>query len=511
MDILKEGNQLNVYAVETLRPVTLCTNADCASPHNQPGETYCADCGSPLSGEAKNVRYLLKESNSPRTFAAVAQLQQMKLAHLGLLLFTCFEDVPFNNSRRYYLLEPVAGLTLATELPLPQEFSTVIKWGIQLAEALAYLHTHKIYWRKLTPHHITIEGQQARWTNFNTELIPESEESQAHNYFARDAQTLAAVLFYLCTGAESFTLECDLPEPLKQSFAHWLAADQAGVASATELAEGLKAALNAVSRTAELYPLAVGQSDVGSVRELNEDSFFSQAMQWSHQGEGRPVGLYVVADGMGGHAAGEVASGLVVETMGRKFAREILADWHFIAPPPEPFEPVGWLERAVAAANEAVFKQARQAKTDMGTTVAAALVLDDTAHIAHVGDSRVYHLTEQGIRQLTADHSLVERLVTTGQITPAEAKNHPQRHVIYRTVGDKATVAVDTLTQRLSSGDYLLLCSDGLSGMVPDEEMWRIVMNSLSLAAACQRLIDVAKTAGGDDNITVILVQMKSA
>jgi protein phosphatase len=147
----------------------------------------------------------------------------------------------------------------------------------------------------------------------------------------------------------------------------------------------------------------------------------------------------------------------------------------------------------------------------MGTTVAAALIIDDTAYLAHVGDSRIYLLNNAGIKQLTIDHSLVERLVATGQITPEEAKTHPQRNVIYRTIGDKANVEVDVSTYRLTSGDRLLLCSDGLSGMVPDDDMWRIVDGSASLPEACRHLIDAANARGGDDNITVIIIQLEAA
>ena len=143
----------------------------------------------------------------------------------------------------------------------------------------------------------------------------------------------------------------------------------------------------------------------------------------------------------------------------------------------------------------------------MGTTVVMALFVGDTATIANVGDSRAYRLGSQCIEQVTTDHSLVERLVATGQITQEEAIDHPQSNVIYRVVGDKTRIDVDLCELRLALGEGLLLCSDGLSGMVPDEQIWQIWRASTSPQEACDRLVDAANHAGGEDNISVVIVQ----
>jgi protein phosphatase len=163
---------------------------------------------------------------------------------------------------------------------------------------------------------------------------------------------------------------------------------------------------------------------------------------------------------------------------------------------------------ATRAANQDVYDQRKVADSDMGTTLVMALVIGDTATIANVGDSRAYLLTQDKIAQITTDHSLVERLVATGQITRVEAAHHPQRNVIYRVIGDKPRTDIDTFEQRLAPGEALLLCSDGLSGMVSDDQMWLIWHTSTSPQEACDRMVEAANQAGGIDNITVVIVQI---
>jgi serine/threonine protein phosphatase PrpC len=171
------------------------------------------------------------------------------------------------------------------------------------------------------------------------------------------------------------------------------------------------------------------------------------------------------------------------------------------------FDAQRWLTDAVQAANLAVYTHRQSAGTNMGTTLVAALVIGNTAHIANVGDSRAYLINDDGIRQITTDHSLVERLIALGQITPDEARIHPQRNVIYRTVGDKEEAEIDLFVQQLNPGDSLLLCSDGLSGKVEDVEIWRLGRRGRSPQEACEQLVQAANDNGGDDNVTVIIIQ----
>ncbi|MCB0166776.1 MAG: serine/threonine-protein phosphatase [Anaerolineae bacterium] len=265
----------------------------------------------------------------------------------------------------------------------------------------------------------------------------------------------------------------------------------------------------------QVFSLGSGaQTDVGSVRDLNEDSLLVQEFTLTNRGLKQPVGLYVVSDGVlsdgrGDKSAGEIASGLVVKTLSHKMANEVLLRIDPTGAAPG-FEPLTWLSEAIAAANTTVYEHRQRTAINMGATIVAALVVGGVAHIGHVGDSRAYRINTQDIEQLTRDHSLVERLVATGQITPTEALDHPQRHIIYRVIGNKPQVEPDIVTHSLSLNDWLLLCSDGLHNLVSEEEMWRIIIDSPSLAEACRHLIAAANAAGGDDNISAIVVHIRS-
>jgi serine/threonine protein phosphatase PrpC len=244
-----------------------------------------------------------------------------------------------------------------------------------------------------------------------------------------------------------------------------------------------------------------GLTDVGLKRELNEDTLL---MAESVIADNTPIGLYVVADGLGGHQGGEIASQLTIEAIHTRFSQN---------PPNPAAAPVGdWLKEAAMAANQAVLaRQEDQTQgKKMGSTVVMALVVAEEAHIANVGDSRAYHLNSEQIKQISVDHSLVERLVQIGQLTREEARTHKNRNVLYNTLGDKTEIEIGLFHTQLQSGDRLLLCSDGLSGMISDEEILEISRNQSDPAQACREMIAAAKTAGGSDNITAIIVQQNT-
>ncbi len=243
----------------------------------------------------------------------------------------------------------------------------------------------------------------------------------------------------------------------------------------------------------------VGQTDVGLKRELNEDNF---EMIETTLPDTRPCGLYVVADGMGGHEGGEIASHLTVTSIKQYFSE--------CPPLSETTTFKEWLEKAVSVANETVVAQQdnRDHHDKMGSTVVMAVVVDQQAHISHVGDSRAYILNNT-IKRITVDHSLVERLIEIGQITAEEARTHPQRNVIYSTIGvNKPRMDIGFYQVDLQPGDRLLLCSDGLSGLVDDEDLLKLSQSYADPAVVCQVMIESAKRAGGYDNITAVIVQM---
>ena len=243
---------------------------------------------------------------------------------------------------------------------------------------------------------------------------------------------------------------------------------------------------------------------VGMVRTLNEDSLAVVEINRIEQSISRPIGVYVVADGMGGHAAGEVASGLIVDTIAGKALVELMT------PQAQAVKPVvsDWLRIAVEAANTEVFNLRKSAGTDMGSTMIAAAVIGNQAFFTHIGDSRIYLINAKGIKRLTVDHSLVERLIATHQITREEARYHPQRNVIYRTIGDKPKIEVEVNSLTLAVGDQLLLCSDGLSGMLEDDRIINVVSSASDPQAACEALIEAANAAGGQDNVSVVIVKV---
>ena len=277
-------------------------------------------------------------------------------------------------------------------------------------------------------------------------------------------------------------------------------------------------ALDNVDRADDAHTVPVSHSldlhvgrrtDVGRRREINEDSLLVLDLFWTNRSLGHPAGLFVVADGMGGHKGGEIASGMLV----RSLARQAVDEWlpAMIDAPDEPVAGSDWLVTAIQRGNAEIFEWSRQAGFEMGTTVVAALVVGDQAYIAHVGDSRAYRVNAGGIERLTADHSLVESLVATHQISPEEARNHPQANVIYRTIGDHPQVVVDMKALHLLPGDRLLLCSDGLSGTLTDEMIRAEIMAADTPQSACAILVDAANDAGGEDNCSVILIELKSA
>ncbi len=241
-----------------------------------------------------------------------------------------------------------------------------------------------------------------------------------------------------------------------------------------------------------------GLTDTGLKRELNEDNLL---LAEAEMAEGSPYGLYLVADGMGGHQGGDIASQLIVDTVRQHFEHSPLSY-------ETPFN--DWLTGAVLAANESVIahQQDRTQEKKMGSTLVVALVTEGQAHIANVGDSRAYHVTTEGIEQISVDHSLVERLVQMGQLTREEARTHSKKNVIYNTIGDKPNPEIGLYHLLLHPGDRLLLCSDGLSGMLPDADILAISRRQPDTVAACKALVEAALTAGGEDNITVVLIQV---
>jgi serine/threonine protein phosphatase PrpC len=233
------------------------------------------------------------------------------------------------------------------------------------------------------------------------------------------------------------------------------------------------------------------RTDVGKVREHNEDRAFADP----------ELGLFVVADGVGGHQGGEVASNLATEMIVSSL-KGALSDEE------RPGETDRLIWTAIRTAHEMIWARAGEDPTlsGMSTTVVLALCRPDRLHIAHVGDSRAYLIHGDAMRQLTEDHSVAAEMIRAGRLTPSAARRHRARHLITRCLGSPDSAEPELLSLPWSRGSYLLLCSDGLTDMVHDEEIKEVVLSGgAQVQASCERLVDIANTHGGADNITVVL------
>jgi protein phosphatase len=249
---------------------------------------------------------------------------------------------------------------------------------------------------------------------------------------------------------------------------------------------------------------ASGQS-VGKQRELNEDSLMALTTTLAGNSGNLPFGIYIVADGMGGHQFGEVASNAAVRIVAGHIIRKFQSYLFSIKPSPPDESLQEIMQTAVRDAQKIIQNEAPSS----GTTLTAALVLGQQVTIAHVGDSRAYHIYPDGrVEVVTRDHSLVKRLEELGHISPAEAENYPHRNVLYRALGQGEILEADVFTVSFPQAGYLMLCSDGLWGVVADQDMLKIIREAPSLQRACQNLVEAANAAGGPDNISVIIAQM---
>jgi len=231
-------------------------------------------------------------------------------------------------------------------------------------------------------------------------------------------------------------------------------------------------------------------TDIGQKRKQNEDYVFTSEI---------PVGplsnLFIVADGMGGHNAGDYASKHAIE----RIVEEVESSKD---------SPVETLERAIQSANRYIRTKSRENEdmNGMGTTVVAATITDDVMYVANVGDSRLY-IINSGIRQITVDHSLVEEMVRMGGINREQAREHHDKNIITRAIGAEDELKIDFFQVRLEKGDFILLCSDGLTNMIEDEEIRMLLLGQKDIVSKAETLVAAANRNGGKDNITVVLIE----
>ncbi len=239
-----------------------------------------------------------------------------------------------------------------------------------------------------------------------------------------------------------------------------------------------------------------GITDPGCIRPQNQDAYQIEMLD-------KNTLLCVVCDGMGGAKSGNVASTLALDV----FVQEVKRTW---TPDMEAERLDQMLRGAVKLANFTVFDQARQFEefTGMGTTLVAALLRGKNATVVNVGDSRAYSIDQKGVYQLTVDHSLVQMMISRGELTPEKARSYPGKNLITRAIGTEPVADCDIFHKKLNSGDCVLLCSDGLSNLVDEQEILFEVVQVSEKSECCERLLDIAKNRGAPDNVTCVLIQI---
>ena len=239
-------------------------------------------------------------------------------------------------------------------------------------------------------------------------------------------------------------------------------------------------------------------TDVGQVRTVDEDSILAANLSFGVNSKTNNFHLLVVADGMGGHAKGEEASKIALSAISRSVISELVND--------TPFTKL--LEQGIQNANQDILDHtARHPESSgMGTTSVCAIVEGNAVHLANVGDSRAYVISDDEIRRVTKDHSFVQSLVDQGKITEAESREHPQKNMITKAIGIGTSVEADTMRLVLDSDESLLLCCDGVIAHLPDDDIHKIIRDSPDPQTACKEIVDMANERGGSDNISLIIL-----
>lgn len=236
------------------------------------------------------------------------------------------------------------------------------------------------------------------------------------------------------------------------------------------------------------------KSDVGRKRDNNQDVFYAS--------ENIAIPLYLVADGMGGHKAGELASSMAMDIIVENFmgTRKDLSTETFI---------LKFMKKSIEEANTKIYLKSMESEKfkGMGTTITLAYIFDNKIYLGHVGDSRAYLIRDNEINQITEDHSYVNQLLKTGSITKEEAKLHPKRNMITRAVGSSSIIEIDLMVKKYNKNDILILCSDGLTNMVTDFQILEAFVDKNHIQKSCEELVRMANDNGGVDNITIIAIK----
>jgi serine/threonine protein phosphatase PrpC/ribosomal protein L40E len=492
--------------------------------HNDASAERCTQCGSDLAPR------LLHETTGPEPAMPSASFARLSHTCAGILphyaVVHAASGSPQGEEHTYAALEPPTTWQPLSHLMSTVDAARATQWIGELSAAMHDLHNAGATWgvdgfEYLENVLILNGGESIALADISRgRMLPAGAKGQAH--ITRDVQFLGRALLHMLT--RSRPTDDGGPTALREP-AQWPPATPANLRRAISAAlrgtlAGVDDFMAAVQQSdaapappgpgpRRLTPVAALATDTGRRRSNNEDRAAVEQFERQVGNLTVPVGLYLVADGVGGQSAGEVASQTV---------RDTVTDWirNALADPRARTgilydSPGALLAHAIEVANRAVYQARTQQQTNMSTTVTAALVLAGQAYIANVGDSRTYLLRQGELRQITRDHSLASKLAEAGAITPEQARTYPQRSVLVRAMGEQDSVEVDLFTEALQAGDVLLLCSDGLWEMVPDEVLRATLRSAPNPQAVADALVAAANEAGGNDNITVVVVGFRQA
>jgi serine/threonine protein phosphatase PrpC len=423
-------------------------------------------------------RFLLSLRWQEGEFLAYEAFSQLGLDHPGLATPV---DV-FRHGPSLVSVIPYNGEGLMLDEASPLSNGRVLELAQRLAGTLAFLHINGVRLADMSATNLLISPDNAiRLFDLNVHSVMSSPLPREQR--GAELRLLGTVLRRYCN------VEA---EPMAQFLA---TVESGNYPTPNEFGRAVEKRFEAFSHI-NYAPNLSALSDVGLTRQLNEDN-------WGWRKLSNRAVLYAVADGMGGHDGGEVASQLAVQTI-CDIARQ--RETHA---PPTGDAVENLLDEAFQAANNTIKDHAEQNGNDMGTTLVSMLLLENkTAFIANVGDSRAYMLRGRSLHQVTKDHSLVAKMVERGRITEEEARNHPHSNILLRTVGTERDVDIDVFRVDVQSGDKIMMCSDGLWGEVEDQELESIMNTYMDPRIAARELVRAAHHGGGKDNVTLMIVEI---
>ncbi len=455
------------------------------------------------SGQLDQPNFLIRETWTSPTVSVplnLADLQKLASKHPNIAGHI---DV-FQNQDKTYVVTPYPK---TWERVTPQPLEQALIWVKQIGQILMILNTNQ--YGKFP------SGDKGREAiiivNGNARLVDLTVVQQVSPADSKgDVRVLAGLFNYITTGGKA-TPDAASVNPNVRAVLQ-----RASKGNYTDMQTLLNDLESSVHKP--IYQRALRQSvgtmtHVGSVRDHNEDFIGSFYFGLDQSGSVNPVGLYIVADGMGGQSAGELASeGTVIQAFVQFIESTILPDLKRNTrrlTAGEDATPAGQIASLVQQANNLVYQANQKANTNRGTTITAVLIIGSQAYVANVGDSRTYLLRDGKLKQITDDHSLVYSLYKADQISTDELYTHPRKNEIYRSLGDKEHIKVDTFPIELVADDQLLLCSDGLWEMVRDPIIQKMMLESATPQKACDLLIQEANVNGGEDNISAIIVSIE--